>query len=400
MLTSGAGYSRNRRSPQNSSLTTTGVLLAAIDHDLQGIADLDDAVPVLGAAVRESGLTQYQERRRTYLREDVPVTVFDHEPLTVAFANVSANTQTRLREAADIVPKTSGNANSASSPELIDSRHLVAALLTAFSKGRQRSEQAQMLSDLKLLVDRLKSSLLAFVTAHFRSGDDLEQWPSFWARRFPCMSQLLNLLSGRRSSLRLRVTSRMWCVEKTMRWVSMWTFKPCAQSSLRAMSLHRCRSGYSVIGELIKASSWRACAQRLKLLPILPPRVLLRSSTQSWLKSPSMLGITSMRTYEASLRLSPFTCTADAARARPADRRARATRERAFRQRPGVHVTSDAGLAGRAKDGPGPHPTRQANAERACRELPRKTARRMPQCQLVPHPERRADNPRNLTAGV
>ena len=185
MLTSGAGYSRNRRSPQNSSLTTTGVLLAAIDHDLQGIADLDDAVPVLGAAVRESGLTQYQERRRTYLREDVPVTVFDHEPLTVAFANVSANTQTRLREAADIVPKTSGNANSASSPELIDSRQLVAALLTAFSKGRQRSEQAQMLSDLKLLVDRLKSSLLAFVTAHFRSGDDLEQWALILGQTFP-----------------------------------------------------------------------------------------------------------------------------------------------------------------------------------------------------------------------
>lgn len=80
VLTSGSGYSRNRKNPQNSSLTTTGVLFAAIDRGLQGIADPDDAVRVLGDAVRENGLTQYQARRSTYLREDVPVTMFDHEP--------------------------------------------------------------------------------------------------------------------------------------------------------------------------------------------------------------------------------------------------------------------------------------------------------------------------------
>jgi hypothetical protein len=186
VLTSGAGYSRNRKNPQNSSLTTTGVLFAAIDRGLQGIADPDDAVRVLGDAVRENGLPQYQTRRSTYLREDVPVTVFDHEPLTVAFANVSANTQTLLQEAADIANKTAGNANSAaSSQEPIDSRHLIAALLTAFPKGKQRSGQMQVLSDLKLPVDLLKYSLMVFVTVHFASSDDLQHWASILGQTFP-----------------------------------------------------------------------------------------------------------------------------------------------------------------------------------------------------------------------
>jgi KAP family P-loop domain len=184
LLTSGAGYSRNRKRPQDSSLTTTGVLFAAIDLGLQGIADPDDAVHVFGDAIREIGLSQYQERRRTYLREDVPVTVFDHEPLTLAFANVSANTHTLLLEAADIARNTDRNANAASYQEIVDSRHLVAALLTAFPKGRQRSGQAQVLSDLKLSVDVLKSALMEFVTAHFSSSDDFEQWALILGQTF------------------------------------------------------------------------------------------------------------------------------------------------------------------------------------------------------------------------
>ena len=184
LLTSGAGYSRNRKQPQDSSLTTTGVLFAAIDRGLQGITDPDDAVRVLGEAVQESGLSQYQERRRTYLREDVPVTVFDHEPLTVAFANISANTKTLLLEAVDIARKTDRNISAASSQEFIDSRHLVAALLTAFPKGRRRSGQAQVLSDLKLSVDVLKSALMKFVTDHFSSSDDIEQWSLILGQAF------------------------------------------------------------------------------------------------------------------------------------------------------------------------------------------------------------------------
>lgn len=184
LLTSGAGYSRNRKQPQDSSLTTTGVLFAAIDRGLQGITDPDDAVRVLGEAVQESGLSQYQERRRTYLREDVPVTIFDHEPLTVAFANISANTKTLLLEAVDIARKTDRNISAASSQEFIDSRHLVAALLTAFPKGRRRSGQAQVLSDLKLSVDVLKSALMKFVTDHFSSSDDIEQWSLILGQAF------------------------------------------------------------------------------------------------------------------------------------------------------------------------------------------------------------------------
>ena len=177
VLAAGAGYSRNRKRPQDSSLTTSGVLFAAIDRGMLGIADSDDAVRVLGDAVRDSGIPQYQERRKTYLREDVPVTVFDHEPLSVAFASASANVRTLLFEAADIAQKTDLSANTTSSSQTqIDSRHLVAALLTAFPRGRQRSGQLQILSDLKLSIEVLKLALIVFVNAHFQSSDDIDQW--------------------------------------------------------------------------------------------------------------------------------------------------------------------------------------------------------------------------------
>ena len=95
----------------------------------------------------------------------------------MAFASASANVRTLLLEAADIAQKTDLSANSTSSSQTqIDSRHLVAALLTAFPKGRQRSGQLQILSDLKLSIEVLKSALIVFVNAHFQSSDDMSQW--------------------------------------------------------------------------------------------------------------------------------------------------------------------------------------------------------------------------------
>jgi transposase InsO family protein len=48
----------------------------------------------------------------------------------------------------------------------------------------------------------------------------------------------------------------------------------------------------------------------------------------------------------------------------------------------------------------GTHPAWQADAERACRELPRKAARRVSERQLVPHAQRRKKHPGELAAGV
>ncbi len=58
-------------------------------------------------------------------------------------------------------------------------------------------------------------------------------------------------------------------------------------------------------------------------------------------------------------------------------------RERYFGQRTGVHLAVDNRLAGGLEGQAGAHPTGQADAERARRELPRQGSRRVPQHKLA-----------------
>src|ERR1700722_17342999 len=83
-----------------------------------------------------------------------------------------------------------------------------------------------------------------------------------------------------------------------------------------------------------------------------------------------------------------------------ADRRTRPTGTPALGQRARVYLAAPAGLGRRLEGRAGAHPAGQADAERACRELPRKTARRVLERKLVPYTERRKKHPGKLAAGV
>ena|ERR1700683_1150194 len=64
VLVAAAGYTRNRRQRQQNSLTTTAMLYALIDFALLNRIDADDATRVIGNAVREAGVEQYDDRRK------------------------------------------------------------------------------------------------------------------------------------------------------------------------------------------------------------------------------------------------------------------------------------------------------------------------------------------------
>ena len=177
VLVAAAGYTRNRREPQQNSLTTTAILYALVDFGLQVKIDIDDATHVIGNAVRAAGLKRHEERKKRFLKQEVPVTVFDNEPLSNALANVSMNTHTLLVEAQRIAGKTMAATTPGDPATLpVDTRHLIAAMLTVFPRGRQRSGQLQLISALGLNVAELKSALYAFVGKHFASTDYLEKW--------------------------------------------------------------------------------------------------------------------------------------------------------------------------------------------------------------------------------
>ena len=173
VLVAAAGYTRNRRQPQSYSLTTTAILYAVIDFALMGTAEPDDAIRVIGDTVQQGGVQQYQERRQRFLKQEVPVTIFGNEPLSNALANVTVNTRALLVKARDIAQQTAIPSNA---PVLIDTRHLVGAMLTAFPRERQRSGQLQLLSQLGLQVPALKTALYSFIDQHFISTDLLDQW--------------------------------------------------------------------------------------------------------------------------------------------------------------------------------------------------------------------------------
>jgi hypothetical protein len=177
VLIAGAGYTRNRRHPQENSMTTSGIVYALIDFALLDEVDADDATRVMANAVRESGVERYEDRRKSYLKQDIPVTVFDHEPLTNALTNVSANTRTLIVRALQIARRTmAATALVKATTPPIDTRHLIAALLAAFPHAKERSGQLQLISLLGLQVTSLKRSLYSFVGKHFTSTDFLEEW--------------------------------------------------------------------------------------------------------------------------------------------------------------------------------------------------------------------------------
>ena len=101
-LVTAAGYTRNRRVPQTNSLTTTAIIYALIDFALLRQLDADDATGSIGNAVRKASVDDYQSRRQTFLKQEVPVGIFDQEPLSLALTNVSANTRTLLDQAQEI----------------------------------------------------------------------------------------------------------------------------------------------------------------------------------------------------------------------------------------------------------------------------------------------------------
>ncbi len=178
VLVAAARYNRNRQQPQPNSLTTSPILYALIDFALLNKIDADDATHVIGTAIREAGVDRYHSRRRKFLKQAVPVTVFDHEPLTEALASVSTNTRTLLEQAQAIARETtmaltvSSNSPAAS----IDTRHLIGAMLTAFPQGKRISGQRQLMSFLGLQVQSLKESLYSFVSEHYLSSDLLDKW--------------------------------------------------------------------------------------------------------------------------------------------------------------------------------------------------------------------------------
>lgn len=177
ILVAAAGYTRNRRQRQPNSLTTTAVLYALIDFALLDKIEDDDAAHIMGSAVRAVGVDAYQERRKRLLKQEIPVTVFDHEPLSNALANVSDNTRTLLVEAQRIARQTTAARSPVESATLpTDTRHLIAAMLTAFPQGRQRSGQLQLISLVGLKVISLKNALYLFVSQHFAATDFLDKW--------------------------------------------------------------------------------------------------------------------------------------------------------------------------------------------------------------------------------
>ena len=178
VLVAAAGYSRNRRQPQAVSLSTSGILYALVDLALLGKIGADDAANVLANAIREAGaIDRYQNRRQRYLKQEIPVTVFDHEPLSNALANVSTNTRTLILQAQQIVQQTMVVTTPTDPTSTqIDTRHLIAAMITAFPSGRQRSGQLQLVWFLGLNVSSLKSALYSFVSQHSQSTDFLDKW--------------------------------------------------------------------------------------------------------------------------------------------------------------------------------------------------------------------------------
>jgi hypothetical protein len=176
VLVAAAGYTRNRRQPQSYTLTTTAILYALIDFALLGNAEPDDAIRVIGDAVLQRGVQPYQERRQRFLKQEVPVTVFDSEPLPNALANVSANTRTLLVAAQDIARQTTLPVSSGTAPVLIDTRHLIAAMLQEFPRQRRSSGQLRLLSQLELELSALKTALYSFISEHFSSTDFMDQW--------------------------------------------------------------------------------------------------------------------------------------------------------------------------------------------------------------------------------
>jgi hypothetical protein len=177
VLVAAAGYTRNRRQRQQNSLTTSAILYALIDFAMLDRIDADDATRLIGNAVQEVGMEQYEDRRKSFLKEQMPVTVFDSEPLSNALTNVSVNTRTLIVAAQEIARRTTATTAPVDPATLpIDTRHLIAAMFTAFPQGTQLSGQLKLLSLWGLQVPSLKNALYSFVREHFSSTDFLDKW--------------------------------------------------------------------------------------------------------------------------------------------------------------------------------------------------------------------------------
>ena len=177
VLLAAAGYTRNRRQRQEHSLTTTSILYALVDFALLDKIDTDDASRVIGNAVREAGVDRYQDSRSRFLSKERLVTGFESDSLPNALTNVSLDSRTLIVQAQEIARQTMANVSMADPATLpIDTRHLIAAMLTAFPQGRQRSGQRQVATLLGLDALSLKKALFSFVNEHFTSTDFLDKW--------------------------------------------------------------------------------------------------------------------------------------------------------------------------------------------------------------------------------
>jgi hypothetical protein len=176
VLTAAAGYTRNRRQPQKNSLNTSSIFYVLFDLALSEKLDADDATRVFRRAIEDAGVQNYLERRKKYLKRDVSVTMFDHEPLSNAIADVSTNTQNLIITAQEIARQTMVVIAGVITEAPIDTRHLVAALLTTFPQGRQRSGTFRLYTELSIDIASLKKALHLFVSERFSSTDFLDEW--------------------------------------------------------------------------------------------------------------------------------------------------------------------------------------------------------------------------------
>ena len=177
VLVAAAGYTRNALNSGGYSLRGSSILYVLIDLALQSKLEADDATVILATPVREIGIESYQASRRQYLLKsglpgDLPVSIFDGEPLEKAFQSVSPSIEALLLVAADITLKTSSQSPAVPTP--VDTRHLIAALLT--TPLAHLGGLPHLYSELRLDTNSLRISLYDFLDHHYSSDDMLGEW--------------------------------------------------------------------------------------------------------------------------------------------------------------------------------------------------------------------------------
>ncbi|HJX83431.1 MAG TPA: P-loop NTPase fold protein, partial [Candidatus Angelobacter sp.] len=172
VLTAAAGYTRNRRKPDGYSLNTTSILFALADLSLGEELEPDDATRIFGPLVRQSGLSEYQDMRARYLKENLPgglpPTIFSNEPLHLAFGRFTRAVFNTISRAEAIATRTASSAQ-----ERVDTRHLIGALLTT-DLDREETSMRKGLLGIDSLA--LQDALYSLLEQYFSSTDFHDEW--------------------------------------------------------------------------------------------------------------------------------------------------------------------------------------------------------------------------------